>query len=98
MIIEWLGFAIKPQLRGEFLVQDQKIWTPVLANVDGFLGKEIWLDPARNDRVYVIVRWQSREQWKAISPEILEKTEQQFTLAMGDNSYKMLEAKEYQLP
>ena len=98
MIIEWLGFSVQPQLRGKFMVEDQKIWTPVLANVDGFLDKEIWLDPAKSDRVYIIVRWQSREQWKAIPSKVLADTEQKFALAIGADSYQMLEAKEYQLP
>ena len=97
MIIEWLGFSVKPQLREKFLKQDREIWTPILANAPGFLGKEIWFDPARSDRVYIIVRWQSREQWKAISLALLEETEQKFALAMGANSYQMIESQEYQL-
>ena len=97
MIIEWLGFTVKPQLRDKFIVQDQKIWTPILANVPGFLGKEIWFDPARNDRVFIIVRWQSREQWKAISHLVLEETEERFALAIGADNYQMIESQEYQL-
>ncbi|ELS01913.1 putative cyanobacterial protein, TIGR03792 family [Xenococcus sp. PCC 7305] len=96
MIIEWLGFLVKPQLREKFLAEDQKIWTPILAESAGFLGKEIWLDPARDDRVFIIVRWRSREQWKAISPELLAEIDQKFALAMGTDNYQMLESTEYQ--
>ena len=97
MIIEWLGFAVKPQLREKFVTQDREIWTPIIAKAAGFLGKEVWYDPARSDRVFMIIRWQSREQWKAISPSLLEETEQQFALAMGADNYQMIESKEYQL-
>lgn len=97
MIIEWLGFSVKPQLREKFVAQDREIWTPVIANCAGFLGKEIWFNPTREDRVFIIVRWQSREQWKAISNELLEETEQKFALAMGADNYQMIESKEYQL-
>ena len=97
MIIEWLGFSVKPQLREKFLAEDREIWTPVLAKSDGFLGKEVWLDPARGDRVFIIVRWQSRQQWKDISPKLLEATEQKFTLAVGADNYQMIESKEYQV-
>ena len=97
MIIEWLGFSVKPQLREKFVAEDREIWTPVIANFTGFLGKEIWFDPARGDRVFILVRWQSRQQWKAISPKLLEETERKFALAMGADNYQMIESKEYQL-
>ncbi|MEM9275065.1 MAG: TIGR03792 family protein [Cyanobacteria bacterium P01_F01_bin.143] len=95
MIIEWLGFSVKPELREKFLAADQEIWTPVLAGSDGFLDKEVWLDPATGDRVFIIVRWQSRQQWKNISLKLLETTEQKFALAMGTDNYQMIESKEY---
>ena len=97
MIIEWLEFWVKPDLKEKFLNQDRKIWTPVLASAAGFLSKEVWYDPQKIDRIYVIVRWRSRQQWKAISLSLLEETERKFALAMGENSYQMVEAKEYQL-
>ena len=97
MIIEWLGFSVKPQLREKFLAEVREIWTPVLANSAGFMSKEVWLDPAKSDRVFIIVRWQSRQQWKAISLKLLEETEQKFALAIGANNYQMIESKEYQL-
>ena len=97
MIIEWLGFSVKPQLRDKFLVQDREIWTPILANAAGFLGKEIWFDPTRSDLVFIVVRWQSRQQWKAIAPKLLEETDHKFALAMGADNYQMIESKEYLL-
>ncbi len=97
MIIEWLGFSVKPQLREKFVIQDREIWTPMLAQAAGFLGKEVWVDPTMSDRIFIIVRWQSREQWKAISPKLLEQTEQKFALAIGADNYQMIESKEYQL-
>lgn len=97
MIIEWLGFAVKPKFREKFIIQDRDIWTPILANVAGFVSKEIWFDPARDDRVYIVVRWQSREQWKAISHKLLEETEKRFTLAIGADNYQMIESQEYHL-
>ena len=97
MIIEWLGFTVKPQLRDKFVTQDHKIWTPILANVAGFVGKEVWFDPVRRDRVYIVVRWQSREQWQAIPPSLLQETEEKFALAVGAENYQMIESREYQL-
>ena len=95
MIIEWLGFSVKPELREKFIAEDREIWTPILTKADGFLSKEVWFDPANNDRVFIIVRWESREQWKAIPSELLATTDQKFAQAMGANNYQMLESKEY---
>lgn len=52
MVIEWLGFRVEPKLREKFIEEDEKIWTPVLADADGFLGKEIWIAPGQSDRVF----------------------------------------------
>ncbi|VEP18972.1 conserved hypothetical protein [Hyella patelloides LEGE 07179] len=97
MVIEWLGFRVEPKLREKFIEEDEKIWTPVLADADGFLGKEIWIAPGQSDRVFLIIRWQTREQWKAVPMELLVETEAKFMSAMGKGSYEMLESKEYQI-
>lgn len=97
MVIEWLGFQVKPELREKFIAEDEKIWTPVLAASPGFLGKETWIAPGISDRVYLVIRWQTREQWKAVPMELLIETEAQFMSAMGKGNYQMVESKEYQI-
>ena len=97
MVIEWLGFQVRPELREKFITEDEKIWTPVLADADGFLGKEIWIDPGSEDRVYLVIRWQTREQWKAVPLDLLVETEAKFMSVMGKDNYQMLESKEYQI-
>jgi uncharacterized protein (TIGR03792 family) len=97
MVIEWLGFEVKPELREQFITEDEKIWTPVLADSDGFLGKEIWIDPGSENRIYLIIRWQTQEQWNAVPNDLLRKTETEFLAAMGEGNYQMLESKAYQV-
>lgn len=97
MVIEWLGFRVEPELREKFIAEDEKIWTPVLAASPGFLGKETWIEPGMSDRVYFVIRWQTREQWKAVPVKLLEETEAKFMSAMGQGNYEMLESKEYQI-
>lgn len=97
MVIEWLSFQVKPELREKFIAEDEKIWTAVLSDADGFLGKEIWLDPSNSDRLYLIIRWQTRQQWKAVPIKLLQETEAKFMAAMGKNSHRMIESKEYQI-
>ena len=97
MVIEWLKFEVFPQSRDLFIQFDNEIWTPVLAQFPGFLSKEIWISPDNAEEIIIIVRWETREQWKAIPLDILERTEQKFAQKMQNHSYKMIEAKEYQI-
>ena len=97
MVIEWLGFRVEPELREKFIVEDEKIWTSALATQDGFLGKEIWIDPGQSDRIYIVIHWQTREQWKAVPIELLAETDAKFISAIGRQNFKMLESKEYQI-
>jgi uncharacterized protein (TIGR03792 family) len=98
MVIEWLKFRVAPEAREKFIQKDAEVWTAFLATCSGFLGKEIWLDPSANDRIVIVARWQTREQWKSISQELLEQTETRFAQQMGRDRYKMIEMAEYQVP
>lgn len=97
MVIEWLSFSVKPELREKFIAEDEKIWTTALATNDGFLGKEIWIDPNLTDRIYLVVRWQTKEQWNAVPRDLLQATEAKFSETIGADNYKLFEVKEYQI-
>ena len=97
MVIEWLGFSVKPELREKFIAEDARIWTSALAAYEGFLGKEIWIDPAASDKIYLIIRWQTKEQWQAVPIDLLRQTEIEFAGVMGADNYEMIEGREYQI-
>ena len=97
MIIEWLKFRVSPNLREEFLEIDQQIWTNKLKTYPGFLGKEVWLNPERLDEVVILIRWQTREEWKNIAQEEVDTVEKQFTQKMQGKNYQMIESLEYQV-
>ena len=97
MVIEWLNFWVEPELREKFITEDQQIWTPALATQDGFLGKEIWLNPESSDRLFLVIRWQTKQQWNAVPRELLDQTEAKFSQAMGNDNYKLLDVDEYQV-
>ena len=40
-------------------------WQPWLEQQDGFLGRDLYWDPEREEGL-LLIRWASREQWKAI--------------------------------
>ena len=97
MVIEWLKFRVAPESREKFIQKDKEIWTTALSEYSGFLGKEAWLDPAVNNEVIFVIRWQSRQAWKSIPIKDLQAIEAEFSAAMGQVNYKMLESKEYQI-
>ncbi len=97
MVIEWLKFRVSPQSRDIFIRLDNQIWTPVLAQFSGFLGKEVWISPNLPDEITLIIRWETRAQWKAVPVDILEATEEKFAGQMQNHPYEMIQAKEYQI-
>ncbi len=97
MVIEWLKFRVSPESRDIFIQSDNEIWTPILAQFPGFLGKEVWISPTIPEEITLIIRWETREQWKAIPLDILEATEQKMAQRMQNHFYEMTESKEYQV-
>ncbi|MBD2108005.1 TIGR03792 family protein [Nodosilinea sp. FACHB-13] len=96
MVIEWLTFAVDPENRETFVRLDNDIWTAALSQYPGFISKEVWISPDLLDQVVYVVRWQTREQWKAIPQADLDAIEQQFDAAVNF-SYRMIDAREYQV-
>jgi len=97
VVIELLKFQVDPNLRESFIQKDAEIWTTALAKYPGFLSKEVWINPSNPSEVTLIVRWATREQWKAISQADLTAIESKFFQAMGDDTYQMIEFAEYQI-
>jgi len=96
MVIEWLKIEVPPEIREKFIQKDTEIWTAFLATCPGFLGKEVWLNPNDPTGLTLVIRWETRENWKSISSERLQQVEEQFDQAMGD-SYPIIDSAEYQV-
>jgi uncharacterized protein (TIGR03792 family) len=96
MVIEWLTFAVTPEHRETFIRIDYDIWTAALSQYPGFISKEVWISPDLADQVVCMIRWQTREQWKAIPQAELDRIEQQFDTAFG-HTYRIIDAREYQV-
>lgn len=96
MVIELLKIKVAAEHREQFIQKDAEIWTQALSLYPGFLGKEVWINPAEPTEVVLLIRWATREQWKSIAFEQLQKIEQSFTDLFG-NTYKLIESSEYQV-
>ncbi len=96
MVIEWLTFAVAPEHRETFIRVDHEIWTTALSQYPGFISKEVWISPDLADQVIAVIRWQTREQWKAIPRPELDEIGQRFQAALGA-PYRLIDAREYQV-
>jgi len=96
MVIEWLKFRVPAEQRERYIEIDDAIWTPALQATPGFISKETWITPDDDETVIFVIRWRTREEWKAIPEETLAKIEAQFDEAV-DFDYHMEASKEYQV-
>jgi uncharacterized protein (TIGR03792 family) len=97
MVIEWLKIQVVPELREKYIQKDEEIWTAALAKLPGYVGKQVWIDPNNADKVVLVIHWATREAWKSVPTELLEKTEMKFAQQMGKDTYKIIEEGEYQV-
>jgi uncharacterized protein (TIGR03792 family) len=96
MIIEWLKVKVPSDLRERYIQTDAHIWTPVLSQYPGFLGKEVWINPNDETEIVMVIHWEDHASWKSIPGAVLEKTDRQFTEALGQ-SFPFTEQGEYQV-
>ncbi|MGL5010911.1 MAG: TIGR03792 family protein [Paracoccaceae bacterium] len=90
MVIEWLRFVVPVADQARYFAADAEIWTAALAAQPGFLGKEVWCRHDAPDQVNLIIRWESRAQWKAVPEGVLRATDAAFRAAMG-RDYPVIE-------
>lgn len=96
MVVEWLKFRVSASSRDRFLQLDREIWTATLQQCDGFVQKAIWVSPEQPEALICVIHWASHTQWKAIPESLLIATETRFQRAMGDATYQLLEAYEFE--
>ena len=92
-IIEELTITIEPAKIDAYLARDAEVWTAFLALQSGFEGKEVWLPPDRPGTVVLIIRWASRDHWKAITEAQCAAVDAE----MGDLLPDTLECREYEV-
>ncbi len=96
MVIELLKFRIAPKHREKYIHRDAQIWTAALANYPGFIGKELWINPNDPTELVMVIRWETREQWKSILTEEVDAITERFDRDLGF-TYEMVESSEYQV-
>lgn len=73
MIVEFLTFDVPSVAQTGWIEQDRAVWTPFLQAQAGFIHKELWID----EKVHVVIWWESMEAWKAITAEQVAAIDEQ---------------------
>ena len=76
-VIEQLRLAVPASHRELWLQAEASSWQPWLEQQSGFEGRQLFWDPQREEGL-LLIRWSSREQWKAIPAAEVERVQQVF--------------------
>jgi uncharacterized protein (TIGR03792 family) len=76
-VVEHLRVKVPAEARQAWLDAERGSWEPWLAQQPGFLGRDLLWDPVREEGT-LLIRWASREQWKAIPLAEVEAVQERF--------------------
>lgn len=76
-VVEHLRVQVRADARAAWLHAEALTWEPWLRQQPGYLGRELRWDAEREEGV-LLIRWASREQWKAIPEEEVERVQVRF--------------------
>ena len=80
-VVEHLRLQVPQQTREQWMAAERGSWEPWLKQQPGFLGRDLFWDPATEEGT-LLIRWSSREAWKSIPLEEVKMVQQRFeTLA-----------------
>ena len=76
-VVEHLRVKVPAEARAAWLEAERGSWEPWLQQQQGFVGRDLLWDPEREEGT-LLIRWASREQWKAIPVEEVEAVQERF--------------------
>jgi uncharacterized protein (TIGR03792 family) len=76
-VVEQLKLKVPAEWRDAWITAEQASWEPWLQQQPGYLGRDLLWD-AESEEGTALIRWSSREQWKAITPDQVETVQNRF--------------------
>lgn len=77
VVVEHLRLRVPAATRDAWLDAERQSWEPWLAGQEGFLDRQLFWDPAREEGT-LLIRWVDRQHWKAIPPEEVAAVQRRF--------------------
>ena len=78
-VVEHLRLQVPRESREHWMTAERGSWEPWLKQQPGFLGRDLFWDPATEEGT-LLIRWSSREAWKSISIDEVETVQQRFEM------------------
>ena len=76
-VVEHLRIKVPADALSVWHKAEEGSWEPWLTKQDGFLGRDLLWDPETEEGT-LLIRWASREQWKAIPATEVAQVQEQF--------------------
>jgi uncharacterized protein (TIGR03792 family) len=76
-VVEHLRVKVPAEARQAWLEAERGSWEPWLERQPGYLGRDLLWDAEREEGT-LLIRWASRDQWKAIPLAELEAVQERF--------------------
>ena len=76
-VVEHLRIKVPADALSVWHRAEEGSWEPWLTKQDGFLGRDLLWDP-KTEEGTLLIRWASREQWKAIPAAEVAQVQEQF--------------------
>ncbi|KGG14278.1 hypothetical protein EV11_0219 [Prochlorococcus sp. SS52] len=76
-VIEYLRLKVSDQERRAWLTAEKKSWEPWLKEQKGFLGRQLLWNPQKQEAI-LLISWATREDWKRIPQEEIDKIQKLF--------------------
>jgi len=76
-VVEHLKVKVPAEARQAWLEAERGSWEPWLQRQPGYLGRQLLWDPSREEGT-LLIRWASRQQWKAIPLAEVEAVQERF--------------------
>ena len=94
-ITEELRLKIPAEFKKIWLKAEKEIWEPWLSSQDGFLGRQLFWDKAKEEAL-ILVSWKSKKLWKSIPMSEVNVVQQKFennvkaALNVGENPFELI--------
>ena len=95
LITEELRIKVPSDFKDVWLEAEKQFWEPWLSQKDGFMGRQIFWDPKKEEAL-ILINWKNKKLWKNISiqevNEIQEKYEKNVktSLNLNQNPFKLI--------
>jgi|MDSZ01.2.fsa_nt_gb uncharacterized protein (TIGR03792 family) len=95
IVVEELRLRVPSDLKDAWLNAEEQIWEPWLTSKDGYLGRQIFWNKAKEEAL-ILVNWKSKKLWKSISITEVNEVQGKFeeivktALNVNENPFELI--------